>query len=170
MPQLADGTIEFEVRGTPKPQPRPKAELRFAGKTRKPIVHIYTPDSYKGPDGKRRSNGVKEWRAAVARAAKHEFAAPFTGPLEVDITVYLERPKRLDSKRADPGAVLAPEAVGDSDNFAKAILDALHGVAFLNDAQVTDLTVRKRRAAAGCAPGARICVRQLDESIGLFSA
>ena len=63
----------------------------------------------------------------------------------------------------------APEAVGDSDNFAKAILDALHDVAFVNDAQVTDLIVRKRYAAAGFAPGAKVWIRPLETSEGLFS-
>ena len=156
MPMLADGTIEFSVRGTPKPQPRPKARL-VKPRVGKAFIQVYTP-----------STGVAEWRTAVARAGRREIREPFRGPLAIDITVYLERPKRLDSKRADPGAALAPEAVGDVDNFGKAILDALHGVAFFNDAQVTDLAVRKRRAAAGCATGARICVRQLDEA-GLFA-
>lgn len=157
MPTIADGTIEFTVRGTPKPQPRPKARL-VKPRRGKPFIQIYTP-----------TTGCEDWRRAVARAGKLAIPSPLTGPLEVTITVYLPRPQRLDTKRADPGAVRCDKAVGDSDNFAKAILDALHDVAFLNDAQVTDLIVRKRYAAAGCSPGARIWVRPIAESEGLFS-
>ena len=95
MPELADGTIEFTVRGTPRPQPRPKARL-VKPRGGKPFIQIYTP-----------TTGVAEWRSAVARAGRREIREPFRGPLAVDITVYLERPKRLDSKRADPGAVVS---------------------------------------------------------------
>lgn len=156
MPDLTD-TIEFAVRGTPKPQPRPKARL-VKPRHGKQFIQIYTP-----------STGCEDWRRAVARAGQLAIPAPLTGPLEVTITVYLPRPQRLDTKRADPGAVRCDRAVGDTDNFAKAVLDALHDVAFHNDAQVTDLISRKRYAAAGCSPGARICVRRLDASTTLFT-
>lgn len=158
MPELADGTIEFQVRGDPKPQPRPKARL-VKPKRGKAFIQIYTP-----------STGCENWRKSVAWAGQREIPAPFTGPLEVDITVYLPRPQRLNTRNADPGAVRCDGAVGDADNYAKAILDALHNVAYFNDAQVTDLIARKRYAAAGCATGARICVRQLDAAESLFSA
>jgi Holliday junction resolvase RusA-like endonuclease len=48
----------------------------------------------------------------------------------VVIEELLERPKGLPT--------------GDTDNYSKATLDALNGVAFEDDRQVTDLAARKR--------------------------
>jgi Holliday junction resolvase RusA-like endonuclease len=149
--------VEFTVRGTPKPQPRPKARL-VKPRAGKPFIQIYTP-----------STGCENWRKAVAWAGQREIPAPLTGPLEVEIVVYIDRPQRLKTKRADQGAVRADGCVGDADHYAKAVLDALHGVAFANDAQVTDLISRKRYAAAGCQPGARIRVAQVDMAESLFA-
>lgn len=146
----------FTVRGVPKPQPRPKAQIRYA--RGKPVPHIYTP-----------ATGCAEWRSAVASAGQRAMPEPFAGPIEVEIIVYLVRPQRLCRPSDDPGIIRVDAAVGDADNFAKAILDALHDVAFRNDAQVSDLIVRKRYAAVGCSPGARICVRQVEAVGGLFS-
>ena len=44
MPMLADGTIEFSVRGTPKPQPRPKARL-VKPRVGKAFIQVYTPST-----------------------------------------------------------------------------------------------------------------------------
>jgi len=147
----------FTVRGIPKPQPRPKAELR-RGQGGKMFPHIYTP-----------STGCAPWRKAVARAAGLRFADPIEGPIEVEITVYLVRPGRLNRKRDYEGPVLAPGAVGDVDNFAKAILDAINGIVFRDDAQVTDLIARKRYHAKGAAPGALIVVREADAVPVIFA-
>ena len=37
-----------------------------------------------------------------------------------------------------------PAVSGDLDNLAKPVLDALQGLAYVDDRQVTDLTIRKR--------------------------
>lgn len=39
---------------------------------------------------------------------------------------------------------IAPEMKPDCDNVAKAILDALNGIAYKDDSQVTELIVKKR--------------------------
>ena len=39
------------------------------------------------------------------------------------------------------------EVAVDLDNLAKPVLDALEGLAYLDDSQVTDVLVRKRRLA-----------------------
>jgi len=41
-----------------------------------------------------------------------------------------------------------PAVSGDLDNLAKPVLDALKGLAYVDDRQVTDLTIRKRDLAS----------------------
>lgn len=62
-----------------------------------------------------------------------------TGPLSVRVSVFRElpksRPKRVDSE---------PDTFKpDVDNIAKNVLDALNGIAWDDDSQVVELSVRK---------------------------
>ena len=77
------------------------------------------------------------------RKFKAEFAeiiaknrAPYRkaeGPLKVTVTCHVVKPKT--SERLYPN--------GDVDNFAKAALDALNGIAWDDDDQIVELTVFK---------------------------
>jgi Holliday junction resolvase RusA-like endonuclease len=60
---------------------------------------------------------------------------PLTGPLSVDITFAVEKPK--SAKRT------APTARPDLDNYIKAVLDALNGIFWHDDAQIVEITARK---------------------------
>jgi Holliday junction resolvase RusA-like endonuclease len=99
---------------------------------------------------------------AIAMLAKRELPAPAPAhvPLSVDVTVLLDRPKT--SKNAMP--TVRP----DADNFLKLALDALNGVAWADDCQVVDATVRKRYALSeplfgkNIGPGYLIVVRAAD--------
>ena len=69
----------------------------------------------------------------------------FSGAVEIEIHAYYEIPKSASRKR-----VLdmvsdreRPTKKPDGDNIAKAVCDALNGVAYKDDSQVVDLTVRK---------------------------
>lgn len=64
---------------------------------------------------------------------------PFSGPIEVCIMTYRQLPK------STPKSVFSEQDTHkpDADNVAKVVLDALNGVAWLDDAQVTSLTVVK---------------------------
>ena len=42
---------------------------------------------------------------------------------------------------------LYDEAAADLENLAKPVLDALKGLAYLDDGQVTDMVIRKRKLA-----------------------
>jgi len=145
--------VSFVVRGHPEPQPRVKA-VRM-GKH----VKIVTPRT------------ADEWREAVAAASRIAWREdPLERPIEVQILVYVARPKYLMKASADPGAVpLASRGAGDCDNFAKAILDAMEGIVFVNDCQVARLTVEKYFAAMGHRPGARVRVLDVG-SAPLFEA
>ena len=64
---------------------------------------------------------------------------PFSGPLDVTIVTSRQLPKS-----APKSIIREPDThKPDADNIAKVVLDALNGVAWLDDAQVTSLTVMK---------------------------
>ena len=76
----------------------------------------------------RRRRLVREWTSEVERVARTHWGTevPFDGEVMVTITYFFE------------GASL------DVDNIPKPILDALNGVVYSDDSQVTDLLCRKR--------------------------
>jgi crossover junction endodeoxyribonuclease RusA len=122
--------ITFSVNEAPMAQPRPKARRIGAG------IQIYTPNNKK----------VKDHKTAIATAyaeaaAFGGFNELLEGPLRVRIDFIMKRPADMLSVSPDdlPPHVRKP----DVDNLAKAVLDALSGVAWKDDSQVWDLSIRK---------------------------
>lgn len=112
---------------------------------------------------------VKPWRkdvadaVLIARANRH-----MQGPVAVDAVFLLERPKGHYGTGRNAAALRgdAPEYPAvrpDVDKYARGLLDALQlaGV-FGDDAQVVNLTARKRYVLAGCPAGAVVKVRELE--------
>lgn len=97
------------------------------------------------------SAGVGPWRERVALAAHRHAerlsAAPGT-PIRVRLVFVLPRPKSAP-KRSTPPAVKRP----DIDKLARACLDALTGIWFHDDAQITELHATKRLADILETPG-----------------
>ena len=93
-----------------------------------PIPFEFVIDGSPVSQQARRSSRVRDWTLAVQGAAKQDWDTepPFTGEVMVSITYFFE------------GASL------DVDNIPKPILDALEGLAYSNDTQVSDLLCRKR--------------------------
>ena len=86
-------------------------------------------------NGKRRYNDprysdFKYYVGLHARNAMH--GAPFLGAVKMHVDFYKRTPKNPCSQRW-----------GDGDNFLKAVMDALQGVCYLNDAQVLQGTFTK---------------------------
>lgn len=121
---MARAVAEFLVSGTPVPQGSMSV---FNGR----VVH-------------QKSKELTAWRNAIGNACR-DVMSPMTGAVAVDITFTLQRPKTVT--RAQP--YVRP----DVDKLARAVLDGLTGVAFADDAQVTELTARK---VYGATPGARV--------------
>ena len=87
----------------------------------------------------------REWKGLIASEYLEQCPGMvFHGPVAVRIDVHGRLPKR--EKLPSPNLVKP-----DVDNIAKAVLDALSGVAWDDDSQVVELTVKKwdrtRRAA-----------------------
>lgn len=124
----------FLIPGAPKAKARPKVNT----KTHK----AYTPKS------------TRDYEDTV----KYSYLSAFQpqerfhiGSIRVEMTAYYPIPtswnkrKRLDALSGD----IYPEVRPDADNCAKAVLDALNGIAYRDDASVVDLIVHKRYAEVG---------------------
>ena len=119
--------VEFIVLGAPKGKERPRA-----AKLRDRTI-VYTPKK------------TKDYEREIATAYRTQCRGIFSGAVAIEIHAYYEIPKSASRKR-----VLdmvsdreRPTKKPDGDNIAKAVCDALNGVAYKDDSQVVDLTVRK---------------------------
>ncbi|KZM70773.1 RusA family crossover junction endodeoxyribonuclease [Nocardia terpenica] len=105
------------------------------------------------------SKAVGPWRERVALAVHDEHWPQLAGPVAVVLEFVLRRPKSVPKTRT-PAAIRRP----DTDKLARAILDALTGIAFADDAQVIRLCAGKRLAETGETPGVHITLTDLTEA------
>jgi len=68
------------------------------------------------------------------------------GPLTMTVDAYLGIPKSASRKRREAmeGGAIVPEKRPDADNIMKSAADALNGLAFRDDSQIAEATIRKR--------------------------
>ena len=126
--------VSFFVTGDPKAQPRPRAFARRVGN--KVMVRAYDPGSAEG------------WKSQVALGARHHRPPqPSRATMSVMLTFFFRRPA---SHFKGKTRILRPDAPRqhctkpDTDNLAKAVLDALTTVGmWQDDKQVYSLHVMK---------------------------
>lgn len=108
--------LNVEAKGKPRPR---FTKAGFA----------YMPKAYEG------------YEESIADAYRKAGGRLREGPVNVEITYR----RRLPASR--PKKVTREPDLGkpDVDNVAKAVLDALNGVAYVDDAQVVELRIRKQR-------------------------
>lgn len=114
---------------------------------------------------------LKPWREAVTTQARSTRPVAMGGPLAVDLTVILPRPKGhyrtgRNAHLLRDGAPVYPVGaqVGDVDKLARAVFDGLTDAGvWHDDVQVVTLTARKMYPAAGRfeQPGAVIGISPL---------
>lgn len=75
------------------------------------------------------------WRSTVALSARFAGAQPVEGAIGIEIVFRVRRPKTV--KRDYP--TVAP----DLDKYIRGVLDALTGIAYLDDSQVIDIKAEK---------------------------
>ncbi|WP_421654875.1 RusA family crossover junction endodeoxyribonuclease [Leptothermofonsia sp. ETS-13] len=94
------------------------------------FVVIGKPISHQTKDRKR----LQAWKTVVRSTAEAcwKSGAPIGAPVRVVITHYYE---------AEPGG---ESGVPDSDNIVKPVRDALNGLIYVDDYQVTDFVSRRR--------------------------
>ncbi|MEM6979242.1 MAG: RusA family crossover junction endodeoxyribonuclease [Planctomycetota bacterium] len=135
---------DFFVPVAPVAQPRVRARVFKTA-----LGHrggVYHP---KGP--------VDAYKHAVRMTAGKLFEGqqPLTGPVVADMVFLMPRTKAQTWKRK-PMVRLPFAKKPDRDNLDKAVLDALSGIAFVDDAQVFDGRVTKWTAAGDEIPGVHI--------------
>lgn len=119
--------IAFTVAGDPVPQPRPRVTTRGGH------GHAYTPAAH----------AIHGYRQAVAVAAKAAGCEPHDQAVSVVIDLVFGRPASHLRLSGEPKASAPTLPRPDVDNTAKAILDALNGIAWADDSQVSRLVVEK---------------------------
>lgn len=143
---MAMKPIEFTVPAIPVPQPRARATA-FAGRAR-----MYEA---------KKSHPIHDFKASCRMAAQAAYrGAPLQGPLSLDVEFVLPRPqlpKKLGTHR------FPHTKRGDVDNFLKAVMDALNGTTWRDDAQVYTATACKVVAAQGEVPHVRIAITEHDD-------
>lgn len=143
-------TIQFQVSGEPKGQPRPRAFIRGN--------HAAVYDA----------GTAENWKSQIAIAArKHLPATPLTGPVAATFRFYMPRPKSHfgSGKNAGKLKANAPDyfcGKPDADNLAKAAMDALTQLRmFDDDCLIVDLSVTKQYENALYGRGCLISVDTL---------
>ena len=130
-------TCDFEVEGKPTGKGRPR--FKRMGN----FVQTYTPEK------------TAEYEKLVRIRFQNAGGALTDKPVRVEITAFFAPPK--STRKRDRIEMLAnrilPEKKPDVDNIAKIILDALNKIAYKDDSQVIELSVKKIYSDA-----AKVCV------------
>ncbi len=104
----------------------------------------------------------KNWRGTVAMAARKALKASqgqaLTGPVRLVVQFHLPRPKAL---KASKPHMTRP----DLDKLTRSVCDALTGICYADDGQVTSLEVTKAYTAADTVPRAEILVAGEEEGV-----
>lgn len=138
----------FIVEGKVQPKQRPKVYAnKYTGR-----VHGVTPDA------------TREYEAKVRASYAQEYGnTKFVGALEMILNVYVSIPKGVSRKTRDRmliGEIRPATHTGDIDNLFKAIADSLNGLAYDDDSQIVDGTIRKWYSNE---PKAEITIREVSQ-------
>lgn len=118
---------QFTVLGAPQGKERPRvAKLRDR-------TIVYTPKK------------TKDYEREIATAYLTQCRGVFSGAVSVTICAYFQIPKSTSRKRVLEMLEdeIKPTKKPDADNIAKAVCDALNGIAYKDDSCVVQLNVEK---------------------------
>ena len=134
----------LNINTTPVPKGRPKFGR---GKT-------YTPEKTREFESTVRSAWVKAYPDCM----------PLTGAVSVSMVFSLPLLKSFNkaNKQKAIDGTLRPAKRPDIDNYVKAVLDALNGLAFTDDGQVVELKAAKWY---GTEPGIMVEIKGVGESV-----
>ena len=104
---------------------------------------------------------VHAFKRAIRAAFAMRVKAKITGPIRIEVNTWFPRPKSKVWK-TKPMPAYFHTSKPDSDNVLKAVLDALNGVAWIDDAQISVETFRKYVCSGSDAPRAEITICDLD--------
>lgn len=141
-------TIEFTVPGKPVPMARPRVTSHGT----------YTPAR------------CRKYKEAVTWVAKQAMKGkePLDGALVCRVELYFDIPTSYTHGRRMAAKYNIQKPIGkntgDTDNHAKAVLDALKGICWNDDSQVTKLIVTKRYTDTGA--NAKVWIFPDDKEAG----
>lgn len=120
-------------------------------------------------------SGAYSCQTTIRRAALNAIASArvsmFCGPVELDIVAYCPVPKSLSRAQRDLSykGRIVPEP--NLNNIENAVLDALKGIVYVDDAQVVSVKKRKQFASdPGGFVGLLVEVREVPEMLTLAQA
>ena len=89
---------------------------------------------------------TKDYEKAIAEHFKSFDIAKFEGPIHIKLVFQMPIPKSFTKKKQEliKDGFLEYDKKPDLDNLAKAILDALNGIAYEDDSKITGLFLVKR--------------------------
>lgn len=147
-------TLRFTVFGVARPQ----GSLR-----------AFQPKGFAHPVLTSMAKGLGDWKRNVAASASAALSGsrmqPFpAGPVSLDVTFYLPRPKKFLTNKYKPLDVPIL-TTPDVDKLVRAAMDGLTEVVWHDDKQVTDVVGRKRYCRDGEVPRVEITVSALVMSM-----
>lgn len=133
-------SIKIIIPGEPVPKGRHRARI-VQPKFKPAFIHFY-----QDADTEKYETRVAQEAAIVMRGR-----GLILGALRLEVTAWIGLPKSWPENKKQLALyggmfepALPPTSRPDVDNYMKCALDALNGVAYKDDAQVTDITARKR--------------------------
>lgn len=138
--------IQFTIIGVAAPQGSTKSfGWMVKDQAGRPVLNRHGREMVKTATTSDNPN-TKEWRRLVADTAQRTIAGLsefvlFDGPVAIDLTFELPRPKSL------PKRVTAHTKKPDLSKLLRSTEDALTGVVWRDDSQVVEVRLRKRYAA-----------------------
>jgi Holliday junction resolvase RusA-like endonuclease len=138
--------IQFTVHSVPLAQPRQRQRVVTAnGRT---FATNYLP----------RKHPVNAFKAAVQMAFRGAYhGPPLEGPVYLQMVFVLPRPRSLVWKKKSMPRLWHCHKP-DIENLVKAVMDALKGLAYRDDCQVSVLWVSKSTAAGDEGPGVAVMI------------
>lgn len=131
--------------------------MRRVGSLVANIVPVKRRPRVSGRGGAPRVYTPPETAAEEREIARLYKGGKATGPVRVTIRASLPLPKSRPKRVESEPCTVKP----DIDNVAKAVLDALNGIAYEDDSQVVDLRVTKEDRTRGVGPCTRVEVDEL---------
>lgn len=140
--------LQIYVPSLPVPQPRPTVSTRGG------FARAYT----------KADSPVHAFKAAVKLAAHNAYKGPpLSGPLWLAIECVFKRPKDMIWK-TKPMPRVRHWKRPDRDNVEKAVMDALGGLLWNDDAQVCDGPITKWIASGYEQPHVLLTLREISEN------
>ncbi len=116
-------------------EPKPKGRPKFTRQG-----HAYTPKT------------TLEYETKIKEFYKEQTEDFYDTAIRVRLVFNMAIPKSTSKKKSNlmmTGVIKCTVHNGDADNLAKAVLDALNGLAYEDDCLITKLTIIKKYASDG---------------------